>query len=197
MEHTLKCVYFTEWIENETILWKILYFSTNLTFFFGFYIFHTFFVKCKKIILLVKCQFRFRSSHFSFITQNSANFFILLLVSSDSLWSRVSEMVSAFNGELQMQKHNRKMKPDSVPVGVDCTLSPVIPVAVTTSATRSEFVTTITPAESPTLSPVKRVVCSPDLPVYPLVSTTQPPADDTIVDSSTQTPSIQGSYLIL
>nr|QPO14962.1 Kruppel-1-like zinc finger transcription factor [Phenacoccus solenopsis] len=110
---------------------------------------------------------------------------------NESLWSRVSEMVSAFNGELQMQRDNRRMKPDSVPVGVDCTLSPVLPNNTLNIVARSEFCATpISATAASTESSVKTVVCSPDIPVYPL--TAQPAEEVTVDSSTTQTQSAQG-----
>nr|BAU79455.1 Kruppel homolog 1 isoform A [Planococcus kraunhiae] len=110
---------------------------------------------------------------------------------NESLWSRVSEMVNAFNGELQMQRDNRRMKPDSVPVGVDCTLSPVLPNNNFNSATRSEFcATSISATISATESSVKTVVCSPDIPVYPIAA--QPVEEVTVDPPATQTQSAQG-----
>ncbi|CAH1391893.1 unnamed protein product [Nezara viridula] len=73
----------------------------------------------------------------------------------DSLWSRVSEMVGYFN-----QEEGRN---EPLPVGADCTLSPLLP-----------------PGE-PNKEEAKRVVCSPDLPVV-----FQPaPSEEAPPDSST------------
>lgn len=101
-------------------------------------------------------------------------------------------MISGSNGELQMQRDSRRMKPDSVPVGVDCTLSPVLPSNNLNSAPRSEFcATAISATISSTESSVKTVVCSPDLPVYPINA--QPTEEVTVDSSTTQTPSAQGN----
>lgn len=115
----------------------------------------------------------------------------MFLCITESLWSRVSEMVSAFNGELQMQRD--RMKPDSVPVGVDCTLSPVLPNNNINSASRSEFcATSISATISATESSVKTVVCSPDIPVYPIAA--QPVEEVTVDPPTTQTQSAQGKF---
>jgi len=109
----------------------------------------------------------------------------------------VSEMVYAFNGERQTRASNLVMKPESVPVGVDCTLSPILPTSANSQTSRNEYCVLATTSSSavsfPTVTatssnggcgnsisstnsitsadlPVKRVVCSPDLPVYSLVS---------------------------
>lgn len=76
---------------------------------------------------------------------------------------------------------NSEMSPDgrlreSLPVGADCTLSPLLPAPQ--------------PAPAPTSTPseqelsVKRVVCSPDLPVF----TITPAVEEAAVDSSTSVP---------
>lgn len=130
---------------------------------------------------------------------------------SDSLWSRVSEIATVFNEERATVRDIRKMKPDSVPVGVDCTLSPILlKNASNGQSTRVEFnancnVSSTTVAVTPTKSSfaaVKRVVCSPDLPVvYPVIPTTTSSATTatvrSVVDSPTtpRQPSAQGGPL--
>ncbi|KAF6215264.1 hypothetical protein GE061_010016 [Apolygus lucorum] len=86
------------------------------------------------------------------------------------LWSRVSEMVGYLSGEEGRQ---------GLPVGADCTLSPLVPGTAEPPS----------PDEPP---PVRRVVCSPDLPVV-----FTPPAQPAPADSTAETlqcPTCQKSF---
>ncbi|KAI5705200.1 hypothetical protein M8J75_012938 [Diaphorina citri] len=77
---------------------------------------------------------------------------------NDSLWSKVSEMVGFFHSDMAPNADGKR--PESLPVGADCTLSPL-------------------PASTPSNH---RVVCSPDLPVLCIAPAI---AEESAVDSST------------
>lgn len=83
-------------------------------------------------------------------------------------------MVGYFNSEMTPLNEDGRVR-DSVPVGADCTLSPLLPA--------SENAPAATTSQDPEL-PVKRVVCSPDLPVF----TIAPTFEEAAVDSSTTVP---------
>ncbi|KAG8312151.1 C2H2-type zinc finger, variant 2 [Homalodisca vitripennis] len=100
---------------------------------------------------------------------------MVLFLFSDTIWNRVSEMVGLglFNPDMSPVTEDGRLR-ECLPVGSDCTLSPLLPTTQTAPAT------TTTVEE---LS-VKRVVCSPDLPVF----TITPAVEEAAVDSSTSVP---------
>ncbi|XP_054283778.1 Krueppel homolog 1-like [Macrosteles quadrilineatus] len=95
---------------------------------------------------------------------------------NDNIWNRVSEMVGLglFNPDMSPITEDGRLR-ESLPVGADCTLSPLLPTSQAAPAAQ--------PSSEQQLS-VKRVVCSPDLPVFSITPTTEEQA----VDSSTSVP---------
>lgn len=67
----------------------------------------------------------------------------MFLLFTESLWNRVSEIISFYNSDMTGVKEEVQ-----VPVGTDCTLSPIVS------------------HDAQTESAIKTLVCSPDLPVF-------------------------------
>lgn len=88
----------------------------------------------------------------------------------------MSEMVGLglFNPDMSPITEDGRLR-ESLPVGADCTLSPLLPTLQAAPPT---------PSTSEQELSVKRVVCSPDLPVF----TITPAVEEAAVDSSTSVP---------